>query len=158
MEQEKKSSFRTLLLSVLFSASGPIVLGLGLLVGHSSTQIADFTRRTAELLALIVALIVYSVTNKRQDMTEERKKDLMAQNRVKDGMMFKLDFDPRIIGNEILPDGTKKTGIGDFIRRTSLDEFPQFFCVLSGTMSTIGDRVILGHTKKKPVFMRLSVA
>ena len=76
MEQEKKSSFRTLLLSVLFSASGPIVLGLGLLVGHSSTQIADFTRRTAELLALIVALIVYSVTNKRQDMTEERKKDL----------------------------------------------------------------------------------
>ena len=76
MEREKKSSFRTLLLSVLFSASGPIVLGLGLLVGHSSTQIADFTRRTAELLALIVALIVYAVTNRRQDMAEERKKDL----------------------------------------------------------------------------------
>ena len=76
MEKEKKSSFRTLLLSVLFSASGPIVLGLGLMVGHSSTQIADFTRRTAELLALIVALIVYVVTNKRQEMAEERKKDL----------------------------------------------------------------------------------
>lgn len=76
MEREKKSSFRTLLLSVLFSASGPIVLGLGLMVGHSSTQIADFTRRTAELLALIVALIVYAVTNRRQDMTEERKKAL----------------------------------------------------------------------------------
>ena len=76
MEQEKKSSFRTLLLSVLFSASGPIVLGLGLLVGHSSTQIADFTRRTAELLALIVALVIYSVTNKRQDMAEECKKEL----------------------------------------------------------------------------------
>ena len=71
---------------------------------------------------------------------EERKKDLMDQNRVKDGMMFKLDFDPRIIGNEILPDGTKKTGIGDFIRRTSLDEFPQFFLVLKGTLSTIGTR------------------
>ena len=64
----------------------------------------------------------------------------MDQNRVKDGMMFKLDFDPRIIGNEILPDGTKKTGIGDFIRRTSLDEFPQFFLVLKGTLSTIGTR------------------
>ena len=71
---------------------------------------------------------------------EERKQELMAQNRVKDGMMFKLDFDPRIIGNEILPDGTKKTGIGDFIRRTSLDEFPQFFLVLKGTMSTVGTR------------------
>ncbi len=71
---------------------------------------------------------------------DEHKKDLMNQNRVGDGMMFKLDFDPRIIGNEILPDGTKKTGIGEFIRKTSLDEFPQFFCVLKGDMSTIGTR------------------
>ena len=37
-------------------------------------------------------------------------------------MMFKMDFDPRIIGNKILPDGTKKTGIGQFIRKTSIDE------------------------------------
>ena len=71
---------------------------------------------------------------------DERKKELMEQNRVKDGMMFKLDFDPRIIGNEILPDGTKKTGIGEFIRRTSLDEFPQFFNVLLGQMSLVGTR------------------
>ena len=55
-------------------------------------------------------------------------------------MMFKMDFDPRIIGNEILPDGTKKTGIGEFIRRTSLDEFPQFFNVLKGDMSLVGTR------------------
>jgi lipopolysaccharide/colanic/teichoic acid biosynthesis glycosyltransferase len=71
---------------------------------------------------------------------EERKKELMNENRVKDGMMFKLDFDPRIIGNEILPDGTKKTGIGEFIRKTSIDEFPQFFNVLGGSMSTVGTR------------------
>ena len=54
--------------------------------------------------------------------------------------MFKMDFDPRIIGNEILPDGTRKTGIGEFIRRTSLDEFPQFFNVLMGQMSLVGTR------------------
>ena len=71
---------------------------------------------------------------------EERKKELMESNRVKDGMMFKLDFDPRIIGNEILPDGTHKTGIGEFIRKTSLDEFPQFFNVLIGQMSLVGTR------------------
>ena len=68
---------------------------------------------------------------------EERKKELWKDSR---GAMFKLDFDPRIIGNEILPDGTHKTGIGDFIRRTSLDEFPQFFNVLKGQMSLVGTR------------------
>ena len=71
---------------------------------------------------------------------DEIKKELMDQNRVKDGMMFKISFDPRIIGNKILPDGTKKTGIGDFIRKTSLDEFPQFFNVLAGQMSLVGTR------------------
>lgn len=71
---------------------------------------------------------------------EERKKEIMAQNRVSDGKMFKLDFDPRVIGNKILPDGTKKTGIGNFIRVTSLDEFPQFFNVLKGDMSLVGTR------------------
>ena len=71
---------------------------------------------------------------------EDRKKELMKENRIDSGLMFKLDFDPRIIGNEILPDGTKKTGIGEFIRATSLDEFPQFFNVLMGDMSLVGTR------------------
>ena len=31
---------------------------------------------------------------------EERKKELMNQNRVKDGMMFKIENDPRIIGGK----------------------------------------------------------
>jgi len=71
---------------------------------------------------------------------EERKAALMEQNRVKDAMMFKLDFDPRIIGAKKLPDGRVKRGIGNFIRDFSLDEFPQFFNVLKGDMSLIGTR------------------
>jgi len=71
---------------------------------------------------------------------DQRKAELMAMNRVTDGRMFKIDNDPRVIGNVLLPDGTMKKGIGDFIRRTSLDEFPQFFNVLMGQMSLVGTR------------------
>lgn len=58
---------------------------------------------------------------------EARKKELMAQNEM-NGLMFKMEDDPRI------------TRVGRFIRRTSIDELPQFFDVVRGSMSLVGTR------------------
>lgn len=58
---------------------------------------------------------------------EERKKELMAQNEMK-GPMFKMEHDPRV------------TKVGCFIRKTSIDELPQFWNILKGEMSLVGTR------------------
>lgn len=47
---------------------------------------------------------------------EAEKEQLQSQNRVSGGMMFKIEWDPRVIGNYIDEQGNRKTGIGEFIR------------------------------------------
>ena len=80
---------------------------------------------------------------------EARKAELMSQNKIKDGFMFKMEDDPRILGSEKKGKDGKPKGIGNFIRNTSLDEFPQFYDVLVGNLSLVGWRpCTLGEWEK----------
>ncbi len=83
-----RSGSRTLLLSVLMSAPGPLVVGLGLLAGRSSTQIADFVRRSAELLAIIMSFAAYRITAENDVCNEEKRTRLERRSNAFVGAMM----------------------------------------------------------------------
>ena len=56
---------------------------------------------------------------------------------------FKTMNDRRDAAGQLLPDAERLTGIGKFIRKTSLDEIPQLLNVIKGEMSLIGPRPLL---------------
>lgn len=83
------------------------------------------TEKELDLTATLDAKEAYSDV-------DVRKKALMEQNGEADSRMFKMKDDPRIIGGS--------HGIGAFIHKYSIDEFPQFWNVLKGDMSLVGTR------------------
>lgn len=73
---KSKSVERTLLASVVLSSPGPIVVGAALFFGRSSTQLADFIRRTAELIAIIISWIVFRILHQSGEPEAGHKEKL----------------------------------------------------------------------------------
>ncbi len=105
--KKNSSGNKTMLMSVIMSAPGPLVVGLGLLVGQSSTQLADFVRRSAELLAIIVAFVVYNITNKMQETDQEKKARLERLSNQFVGVMMCISGVFMMITTFMAPNGEK---------------------------------------------------
>ena len=87
---EKKSGAKTLLWSIIMSSPGPLVVGLGLIAGKSSTQIADFVRRSAELLAIVMSFVVYTLIAKDNIRSDIEKRKLESRSNIFVGSMMCL--------------------------------------------------------------------
>ena len=113
---------------------------------HCLKRIFDFTLALIAIIIFSPVLIVVTIwlhfANKGAGafFTQERPgKDEKIFRVVK----FKSMTDERDASGNLLPDEKRLTKIGNFIRKTSIDELPQLFNVLKGDMALIGPRPLL---------------
>lgn len=80
MQRQEREAFtrreRTLKVALLLSAWGPLVTGIAVLLSQSVTQVADFVRRSVELMALAVAWLVFRHVHETPGMDDVRKRHL----------------------------------------------------------------------------------
>ena len=111
---------------VILLLISPILLGLALAIKFSSPGPVMFVQKRTGYRGRMFGMYKFRtmVAN-----AEELKESLRHLNKHgADAIDFKIDKDPRI------------TGIGGFLRRTSLDELPNLFNVVSGDMRLVGPR------------------
>lgn len=119
-----KRGFDVIVASTSLLFLSPIFLLIALGIKMSSRGSVLFTQTRVGLNGRQFTL--YKFRSMVQD-AEQKKHQLLAMNQM-DGPVFKMTNDPRV------------TTFGKFLRKTSLDEFPQLMNVLKGDMSIIGPR------------------
>ncbi len=91
-------------------------------------------------LLLIVSIILYFTNNKSIFFRQDRPGFMEKKIRI---VKFKSMNDNKDSNGDLLPDNKRLTEFGKFIRKTSIDELPQLWNVLTGDMSLIGPRPLL---------------
>ena len=105
--------------------SSPIMLVVALLIKHEDGGPVFFRQQRIGIYGKPFTMYKFRSMNVN---AEAIKKQLAEEYGMEDRFVFKLKNDPRV------------TRIGHFIRKTSIDEIPQFFNVLKGDMSLVGPR------------------
>ena len=121
------------------------------------SNISKIAKRIVDIMAGIVGVVILIPLSLCVKIANIKNKDknsiFFVQNRIgKDGKIFKMyKYRTMIVGAEKeldkmleqKEDDPRITKIGKFLRKTSLDEFPQFINVLKGEMSLVGPRPYL---------------
>lgn len=130
----------------------------------------DYVKRIIDLIITIPVLIVAAIPMAIMAVViklDSKGPVLFKQERLgKDGKVFKmLKFRSMIVNAEHIGSGvysgkndSRVTRVGKFIRATSIDELPQLINVLRGDMSLLGERDIIGATKKNVDFTQFLAA
>jgi len=119
-----KRGFDIVLSAILLVGLAPLLLVVGALIKLTSPGSVLFTQSRLGLNKR--RFQIYKFRTMTAD-AEQRIKQVEHLNEVS-GPVFKISNDPRI------------TPVGNFLRKTSIDELPQLFNVLKGDMSLVGPR------------------
>ena len=108
-------------------------------------RLLDFTGAALGILLLSPILIIVTmglfVANQGKPFFVQKRPGL--HGKIFSILKFKTMTDQKDATGNLLPDRERLTAIGTFVRKTSLDEIPQLFNVLTGDMSLIGPRPLL---------------
>ena len=108
-------------------------------------RLLDFTAAALGILLLSPVLIIVTIglffANQGRPFFVQKRPGL--HGKIFSILKFKTMTDQKDATGNLLPDRERLTAIGAFVRKTSLDEIPQLFNVLTGDMSLIGPRPLL---------------